>query len=123
MWSCWLFRNEVVFKGIKVDVSQLFDLCIQRLSWWCVAKWPRSGLAINDLINSPSHFADFAIEQVTISKDTWCPPLLGELKFNVDGATLGSFGETGIGGCLRDVDSNCMITFSKSVGVTDCTSA
>ncbi|KAK8699682.1 hypothetical protein V6N13_115765 [Hibiscus sabdariffa] len=70
-------RNEVVFKGIKVDVSQLFDLCIQRLSWWCVAKWPRSSLAINDLINSPSHFVDFAVEQVTISKDTWCPPLLG----------------------------------------------
>ncbi|KAL4385916.1 hypothetical protein GQ457_09G028800 [Hibiscus cannabinus] len=79
--------------------------------------------AINDLINNPSHFADFAVEQETISKDTWCPPLLGELKFNVDGATLGSFGETGIGGCLRDVDSNCLITFSKSVGVTDCTSA
>ncbi|KAL4312455.1 hypothetical protein GQ457_01G051150 [Hibiscus cannabinus] len=40
-----------------------------------------------------------------------------------DGATIGSHGEAGIGGCLRDLGSKCLIIFSKSAGIVDCTSA
>ncbi|KAK8691489.1 hypothetical protein V6N13_074999 [Hibiscus sabdariffa] len=53
----------------------------------------------------------------------WCPPSSGELKFNIDGATIGSHGEAGIGGCLRDLGSKCLIIFSKPAGIVDCTSA
>ncbi|KAK8626676.1 hypothetical protein V6N13_134309 [Hibiscus sabdariffa] len=46
----------------------------------------------------------------------------GELKFNTDKANIDSHGESGIGGSLHDAGSKCLISFSKSVGITDCTS-
>ncbi|KAL4346427.1 hypothetical protein GQ457_17G000750 [Hibiscus cannabinus] len=33
------------------------------------------------------------------------------------------FGEAGIGGCLRNEQSKCLISFSKSIGMSDVTSA
>ncbi|KAL4285028.1 hypothetical protein GQ457_16G005670 [Hibiscus cannabinus] len=47
---------------------------------------------------------------------------VGAIKYS-NGATVGSHDESSIGGCLRDVGSKCLITFSKSAGITDCTSA
>ncbi|KAK8568841.1 hypothetical protein V6N12_007379 [Hibiscus sabdariffa] len=123
MWTCWLFRNAIVFRGLKADGSQVFDLCIQRLSCWCNVKWPDSGILINGLINCPYHFADVMVKQVITPNIAWCPTADGELKFNFDGATTGSYGQAGIGGCLRDVLSKCLLTFSKYVGIVDCTSA
>ncbi|XVE68767.1 hypothetical protein DITRI_Ditri09bG0096200 [Diplodiscus trichospermus] len=46
-------------------------------------------------------------------------PAAGEVKFNVDGASLGKPGQTGIRGVLRDHQGNVIIRFSRSVGVAD----
>ncbi|KAK8480627.1 hypothetical protein V6N12_030568 [Hibiscus sabdariffa] len=75
------------------------------------------------MINCPYHFADVMVKQVITPNIAWCPPAWGELKFNFDGATAVSFGQSEIGGCLRDVSSKCLLTFSKYVGTVDCTSA
>ncbi|KAL4318982.1 hypothetical protein GQ457_18G008170 [Hibiscus cannabinus] len=58
-----------------------------------------------------------------VTKSDWNPPDSGELKFNTDGVVSGSFGEAGIGGCLLNNNARCLITFSKSAGLTDATSA
>ncbi|KAK8502480.1 hypothetical protein V6N12_005467 [Hibiscus sabdariffa] len=55
--------------------------------------------------------------------NTWIPPPQGYLKFNIDGAVKGSYGDAGIGGCLRNDKSQCLISFSKSVGLSDVTTA
>ncbi|KAK8990532.1 hypothetical protein V6N11_009229 [Hibiscus sabdariffa] len=123
MWTSWTHRNHVIFKGLKLDVSSLFDACIQRLSWWCTAKWPEAGISINDVINCPVNFMQFGNSLEQIIKSTWCPPALGELKFNTDGAVRGAFGEGGIGGCLRNEKEQCLIMFSKSAGRVDPMSA
>ncbi|KAK8693906.1 hypothetical protein V6N13_071473 [Hibiscus sabdariffa] len=49
--------------------------------------------------------------------------LVGELKFNFDGAVNGSFGEAGIGGCLRNGSAKLLLAFSKSVGRVNITTA
>ena len=46
----------------------------------------------------------------------WSPPPIGWLKFNVDGATRGKPGPTGIGGVLRNCNGDVLFMFSKYVG-------
>ncbi|KAL4361780.1 hypothetical protein GQ457_04G007550 [Hibiscus cannabinus] len=104
MWSCWLFRNKIVFDGKRVNKTQLFDICTSRLTRWCNENWPDSGTAVN-------------------FEDNMNFPKSGELKFNIDGAVNGSFGEAGICGCLRNENSRCLVTFSKNVGNADPTTA
>ncbi|KAK9044379.1 hypothetical protein V6N11_072685 [Hibiscus sabdariffa] len=53
----------------------------------------------------------------------WVKPPAGSLKFNIDGAVVAGFGRAGIGGILRNPDNESLISFSKSVGITDATSA
>lgn len=42
----------------------------------------------------------------------WTPPIMGVLKFNVDGASKGNPGPSGMGGVLRDY-RNFIIGFSS----------
>ncbi|KAL4318179.1 hypothetical protein GQ457_18G008490 [Hibiscus cannabinus] len=83
------------------------------------AKWTEVGLSVNDLIGNPINFRHFKQRRLWVTKSDWNPPDSGELKFNTDGAVSGSFGEAGIGGCLRNNNARCLKTFSKSVGLTD----
>ncbi|XVF39326.1 hypothetical protein PTKIN_Ptkin01aG0025500 [Pterospermum kingtungense] len=58
-------------------------------------------------------------EKALRDPSSWDPPPLGYFKFNVDGATLGQPGPTGVGGVLRDHDESVKMCFSKSIGVPD----
>ncbi|XVE67036.1 hypothetical protein DITRI_Ditri08aG0128000 [Diplodiscus trichospermus] len=49
----------------------------------------------------------------------WSKPVSGEMKFNVDGASIGKPGPAGIGGVLRDHMGVERIRFSKSIGVAE----
>lgn len=46
----------------------------------------------------------------------WSPPLVGVLKFNVDGAVEGKLGPAVVGGVLHDSDGVVLALFSKHVG-------
>ncbi|KAL4317760.1 hypothetical protein GQ457_18G002470 [Hibiscus cannabinus] len=87
------------------------------------AKWTEAGLSVNDLIGNPINFRHFKQRRPWMTNSVWNPLDSGELKFNTDGAVSRSFGEAGIGGCLRNNNARCLMTFSKSVGITDATSA
>ena len=47
------------------------------------------------------------------------PPLVGILKFNVDGAPRCKPGPAGVGGVLRSSNGEVLLLFSKNVGVCD----
>ncbi|KAL4340444.1 hypothetical protein GQ457_08G025700 [Hibiscus cannabinus] len=54
---------------------------------------------------------------------SWVLSDAGCLKFNVDAASLASFGEAGIGGILRYHYGKILIRFFKSIGISDLTGA
>ncbi|KAL4341087.1 hypothetical protein GQ457_08G028260 [Hibiscus cannabinus] len=101
----------------------LHSLLANRMSWWCSAKWSESSVVIQDLCVNPVQFRNVRIRRIHANQRGWVPPPVGSLNFNIDGAVNGSFGVAGIGGCLRDNRSRGLISFSKSVGVTDATFA
>ncbi|KAK3188480.1 hypothetical protein Dsin_028041 [Dipteronia sinensis] len=53
----------------------------------------------------------------------WFPPLMDNLKFNVDGSARGNLGPTGIWGVLRDLNEKVLCLFSYFVGSMDSNSA
>ncbi|XVE88639.1 hypothetical protein DITRI_Ditri19aG0085700 [Diplodiscus trichospermus] len=53
------------------------------------------------------------------SSVSWVSPNVGELKFNVDGSTLGKPGLAGIEGILRDYLRMKKMAFSKPIGIAD----
>ncbi|KAK0590390.1 hypothetical protein LWI29_026415 [Acer saccharum] len=48
--------------------------------------------------------------------ESWIPPDLDHLKFNVDGAARGSPGPAGIGGVLRNLKGKVLCSFSSFQG-------
>ncbi|KAL4362639.1 hypothetical protein GQ457_04G005640 [Hibiscus cannabinus] len=51
--------------------------------------------------------------------DSWIPPPVGYLKFNVDASVNGNYEVGGIGGILRDHNRNHLVIFSKRIGLID----
>ncbi|KAK8585762.1 hypothetical protein V6N13_050736 [Hibiscus sabdariffa] len=94
-WTIWLFRNEVVFDDKKVDDSQMFDIFITRVAWWCKCNWADQVVSISHCISCPSMISiGPSCSKLSLK---WQAPGPGCLKFNVDGAVVGSFEDAGIG--------------------------
>ncbi|EOY07078.1 Uncharacterized protein TCM_021598 [Theobroma cacao] len=118
-WSVWLQRNEVVFRGVNWDANQVWENSKLRVAVWAKAKWPHKNGSTIDTYRNPSLGA--AITQLKQGRKAngWATPAPREMKFNVDEATKGSPGESGIGGVMRDEHGHIKIMFSKSIGVGD----
>ncbi|KAL4291376.1 hypothetical protein GQ457_14G019610 [Hibiscus cannabinus] len=67
-------------------VEYLFDLFLQRLSYWCAALWPNVAFSTTDLISCPKNFSLFARMKDKRTVSSWIPPPSYVLKFNIDGA-------------------------------------
>ncbi|KAL4295515.1 hypothetical protein GQ457_12G025940 [Hibiscus cannabinus] len=119
VYSIWLYRNEAIFKGAKIDVNHFFDQGVLRLSWWCKALWPDVTPAFSDIVASPLRIGYVQPRTKILEAHGWIAPEKGSVKFNTDGAVEGSYGEAGIGGCLRDENSKTLLYFSMSVGVNN----
>ncbi|XVE83735.1 hypothetical protein DITRI_Ditri16bG0110200 [Diplodiscus trichospermus] len=86
---------------------------------WIKAKWPRLQVGIMDMLRCPD---EIVVPSKTIKNRPftgWSKPVVRELKFNVDGASVGKPGPAGIGGILRDYLGNVRIKFSKSIRVAE----
>ncbi|XVF26807.1 hypothetical protein REPUB_Repub14bG0050700 [Reevesia pubescens] len=109
-WSLWLFRNDMIFKGIFLDVIWLSSIILLRLAIWSKACWPLSASLVDDFMKFPSLVrikpAPIKIRPLVL----WLAPSLGSLKFNVDGSSLGKPGPAGIGGILRDDKGEIKLT-------------
>ncbi|KAK8996519.1 hypothetical protein V6N11_081790 [Hibiscus sabdariffa] len=93
VYSLWLYRNEAIFKGAKIDVNHIFDLCVLRLSWWCKALWPDVTPAFTDVVASPIRLSSVQPRPKILEVHGWIAPVKGSVKFNSDGAVEGSYGE------------------------------
>ncbi|KAK8716362.1 hypothetical protein V6N13_043674 [Hibiscus sabdariffa] len=112
-------RNEAIFKGAKIVTNHIFNLCVLRLIWWCKALWPDVTPAITDVVASPIRLRTVQPRPKIMEVHGWIAPVNGSIKFNTDSAVEGSYGEAGIGGCLRDENSKTLLYFSMSAGVNN----
>ncbi|XVE86722.1 hypothetical protein DITRI_Ditri18aG0056600 [Diplodiscus trichospermus] len=48
LWSLWLYRNEIVFKGRHLDPLKLIDTIKVRLAYWCKGNWPSLVASVDD---------------------------------------------------------------------------
>ncbi|KAK3183009.1 hypothetical protein Dsin_030295 [Dipteronia sinensis] len=55
--------------------------------------------------------------------ETWTPPTLDVLKFNIDESAKGSLGPTRMGGVLRNSRGRVLCLFSEDLGILDSNSA
>lgn len=64
------------------------------------------------------NFCNIRIErQISVPHNVrWAPPVVGALKFNVDGASQGNLGHSGIGGVLRNSDEKILGSFFLNMG-------
>ncbi|EOY08309.1 Uncharacterized protein TCM_022646 [Theobroma cacao] len=118
-WSIWLFRNKMVFNGKSWDELQLMDIIKTRIACWSKARWDNPCLSFLDLFRNLELGAVCPKKKSDKKNLDWIKSLPDELKFNVDGAAKGCFGETGIGGVLRDYEGRIKLQFPKATGRGD----
>ncbi|XVF83888.1 hypothetical protein PTKIN_Ptkin16aG0529800 [Pterospermum kingtungense] len=119
VWTIWLFRNDIVFKNKQLDLLKIIDLIKYRLAIWAKAKWPHLQLSVMDFIISPNTILMPSNVKAPRPEAIWAEPLVGIVKFNVDGSTIGKPGPAGIGRVLRNHSGDELIRFSKFVGVIE----
>ncbi|XVE52245.1 hypothetical protein DITRI_Ditri02bG0107600 [Diplodiscus trichospermus] len=105
--SSWHGRNEVIFKA-KVVATVL------RVALWWKAKWPCIQDYVSTIMRYPSLIKVSSLRHQSCVMASWQSPLIGSLKFNVDGSALGHPSRARIWGILCDNSSKV-----KAIGVAD----
>ncbi|XVE77673.1 hypothetical protein DITRI_Ditri13aG0081000 [Diplodiscus trichospermus] len=119
IWSIWLHRNDIIFRGNQLNLCKLVDLIKFRIAIRVKEKWPQLHMGVNDIIRNPAIISIPAIHTHPRPGMVWINPAVGYMKFNVDGSSLGKPGPAGIGGILRNHQGEEVIRFSKSIGFVD----
>ncbi|KAK9287494.1 hypothetical protein L1049_015915 [Liquidambar formosana] len=120
VWSIWLARNQLVFKGIRLHWSEVARLSIVRTAHCVKALRSELGFSIDDFLRAIDGVRSFRIRNPKVRQlKVWQPPPTGSLKFNVDGSARGKPGPGGSGGVLRDESGVVLCFFSCPAGVID----
>ena len=115
VWSIWLERNDVVFNQKYTNMEVIWDMHILRIAWWVKAHWKNIPYQIEQFRNSFG-LIRLPVKSKVRMASSWQAPQVGTVKFNVDGSALGSPGETGIGGVLRNARKEIIGFFSLNTG-------
>ncbi|KAK8714365.1 hypothetical protein V6N13_149558 [Hibiscus sabdariffa] len=86
VYSPWLYRNEAIFKGAKIDTNHIFDLCVLRLSWWCKALWSDVTPAITDVVASPIRLSTVQPRLKIMEVHGWIAPV--KVVFDCDNQSV-----------------------------------
>ncbi|KAE8660979.1 hypothetical protein F3Y22_tig00116944pilonHSYRG00230 [Hibiscus syriacus] len=133
-WSVWqgwsrLWNIQaVVAESLKIFLIYWVHLPINTslksvVIRFCSYLWPNSIVSINDFVRCLAATSFHHVPKQRPIVGSWIAPLQGKLKFNVDAAVKGCYGDAGIGGVLRDCTESCLIRFSNSIGLSDPTGA
>ena len=121
LWSIWKERNERIFENKACSSSQLKDLIILRLSWWLKGwgeSFPHSASEIlrnpKCLLWSTNSSSSKSLSKTTTA-ESWEPPPLGSLKWNVDASCSSIYASSSIGGVLRDHHGKFLCMFSRPI--------
>ncbi|KAK2639752.1 hypothetical protein Ddye_027547 [Dipteronia dyeriana] len=112
-------RNEVVFRGKNIGVSQVVDMVKFRMVWWFKHFGYGSKESIDILLLDLTKWCVDPRKMKNQAAEAWIPPRGNVLKFKVDGSSLGNPGSAGIGGILRDRWGKVLCMFSFNVGIQD----
>ncbi|KAF5174899.1 reverse transcriptase [Thalictrum thalictroides] len=105
LWFIWLSRNESCFKNVKIDPTD----CARRVS---------KMITNLSIIETKAHLG----KNIRMKKNiliTWRPPMIGWVKLNCDGTSLGNPGAAGAGCVLRD--NNGKILFAMACPIPNAT--
>ncbi|XP_039004218.1 uncharacterized protein LOC120131256 [Hibiscus syriacus] len=108
LWSVWLASNELVFDNKAISQKDLLFTVKMRTLIWIKAIKENDLLCDADWWNNPR-----GCSLAKSSPVVWCPPAVGNLKFNVDGAFKDS--AAGCGGVLRTHNGDIVALFSGPV--------
>lgn len=115
VWSIWVARNTHIFRGTRINLVEVWDMALTRVAWWVKNLWPSCPYDTYQIVRnlgeikfpSPRHK-----ERVVV----WTPPDIGFLKVNVDGASKGNPGPSGIGGLIRNSNRKILGYFALNTG-------
>ena len=98
VWSIWKCRNQCVFNGKSYNPRLAACIRDQAVEFLCYVAPPRQAVCN------------------VIKRIRWERPPIGWKKLNTDGSSLGSNGQAGCGGTVRDEHGRWLAGFSKSIG-------
>ncbi|GMJ01097.1 hypothetical protein like AT4G29090 [Hibiscus trionum] len=119
LWSLWLARNERIFRGKCLTMEEICFLVKLRSFYWI--KVGVEGESLSEAIwwTCPSTHV-FSVAGKKVRRGVfWQPPVMGVLKFNIDGVARGKPGPAGFGGVMRDGECRILGLFSGPLGVMD----
>ncbi|XVF61990.1 hypothetical protein PTKIN_Ptkin08bG0180300 [Pterospermum kingtungense] len=89
LWTLWISRNEVVFRGKVLEAEKVVDMLKFRISAWAMAKWPQIDVCFSNLFNNLANVVVPTKRSQSRVLCSWSKPHAGSVKFNVDGSSLG----------------------------------
>ena len=116
VWTIWEVRNNKVFNNGESEMSLALDSIQFRIAWWFKHHGCGSSVPLTSLLQGVSEFCKDPVKTKQRIVEAWVPPVLGALKFNVDGSSRGTLGLAGIGGVLRNSRGMVLCLFSLFVG-------
>ncbi|KAK1550760.1 hypothetical protein Q3G72_024390 [Acer saccharum] len=121
--TVWEVRNATVFKGKVADISFAVDTTMFRVAWWFKHLGKGATIPVTMILLNIKECCTENRKVKKNSLESWIPPSLGVLKFNVDGSARGSLGQAGVEGVLRDSRGRVVCLFSSYLGIYDSNTA
>ncbi|GMI75696.1 hypothetical protein like AT2G34320 [Hibiscus trionum] len=124
LWSISLARNEITFRGLKLDQLQSLQQTKHRIACWITAKFSECSTPLEALTVDPFLEKDKTLKLPKApTPKIWTPPPMGFLKLNIDSVVSLESLKGGIGGILRDPAGLTLMQFSTSCGAVPATLA
>lgn len=107
--------HNIIFRGRGMQMQEVEDMYVLRIAWWVKDAWPRCPYDIEELTRNLGSI-QFSTSQSVPRHVSWLPPDIGMLKCNVDGASKGNPGISGVGGVIRDSNKKFLGYFALGIG-------
>ncbi|EOY12746.1 Uncharacterized protein TCM_031281 [Theobroma cacao] len=89
LWTLWLCRNEVIFRGKSFSPNKMRDIALLRHMLWCRGKWELGHVPVDLCLMEPLCSNINTKRKNQRMATNWSTPPPGTLKLNTDGAAKG----------------------------------